>query len=297
MNGLNYQHLRYFWSVAHEGGVTAAAQRLNVSQSSVSVQLKKLEDRLEHALFERVGKRLVLTEAGRIALDYADTVFAAGEELLSTLRDRPVDRRRPLRVGAIPTLSRNFQLAFLEPIVGRTDVELTVRSGAFLELLSLLETHELDVVLTNRAAPRDGRARFRNRLLNEQPVALVGRPAARPRPFRFPDDLRDAPVLLPSADSEIRQAFDAALERAGVVPTILAEVDDMAMLRLLARESDGLTLAPLIVVRDELDAGVLEEVCRAPGASERFYAVTLDRRFPNPLLADLFVAPDASAAL
>lgn len=288
MSGLNYQHLRYFWTVAHEGGVTAAAERLNVSQSSISVQLKKLEDRLGHPLFERVGKRLVLTEAGRIALDYADTVFAAGEELLSTLRDRPVDRRRPLRVGAIPTLSRNFQLAFLQPIVGRTDVELTVRSGAFRELLSLLETHELDVVLTNRAAPRDGRARFQNRLLSEQPVALVGRPSRRSRPFRFPDDLKAAPVLLPSAESEIRQAFDAALEHAGVTPTILAEVDDMAMLRLLARESEALTLVPLIVVRDELEAGVLEEVGRAADVSERFYAVTLDRRFPNPLLAELF---------
>lgn len=287
MSGLNYQHLRYFHVVAREGGVTAAAERLNVSQSAVSVQLRKLEERLGHALFDRVGKRLVLTEAGRIALDYADTVFEAGEELLGTLRDRPADRRRPLRVGAIPTLSRNFQLEFLKPVLGRADVELTVRSGAFRELLTALETHDLDVVLSNEAAPRDGRARFRNRLMNEQPVALVGRPDRRAAPFRFPEDLREAPLLLPGAESEIRRAFDAALEQAGVTPAVLAEVDDMAMLRLLAREGEGLTLVPLIVVRDELEAGILEEVGRIPDVSERFYAVTLDRRFPNPLLRAL----------
>jgi LysR family transcriptional activator of nhaA len=287
MKGLNFNHLRYFWAVAHEGSLTRAAERLNLSQSALSVQIQKLEHQMGHALFDRVGKRLILTEAGQIALDYADTVFQAGDELISTLEGRPLASRQVLRVGALTTLSRNFQLEFLGPLVGRTDVELIVRSGATRDLLAQLEAHAIDVVLSNSAAHRDLRAPFRNHLLAQQPVSLVGRPRPDQRPFRFPDDLRSEPILLPSLDSDIRIGFDRLLDLAGVRPIILAEVDDMAMLRLLAREREGVTLVPPIVVRDELDSGVLVEHCRIPQLTESFYAIIQTRRFPNQLLADL----------
>lgn len=287
MPSLNYRHLRYFWAVAHEGSLTRAAERLNLSQSALSVQLQKLEDQLGHPLFDRVGKRLSLTEAGRIALDYADTVVQAGDELLSTLQGRPMGGRRALRVGALTTLSRNFQLEFLRPLIGRDDVHLVVRSGLMRDLLVQLETHALDVVLANSAAPRDAQTPFHNHLLNQQPVGLVSRPGRKARPFRFPEDLRTEPILLPSLESDLRVAFDRVLALAGVRPVVLAEVDDMAMLRLLARESEGLTLVPPIVVRDELVSGVLEELCRIPNVSESFFAITQKRRFPNPILAEL----------
>ena len=287
MKNLNFNHLRYFWAVAHEGSLTRAAERLNLSQSALSVQIQKLEHQIAHPLFERVGKRLVLTEAGQIALDYADTIFQAGDELMSTLDGRPLANRQVLRVGALTTLSRNFQLEFLHPLVGRTDVELIVRSGTIRDLLAQLEAHAIDVVLSNSAAPRDAHAPFRNHLLNEQPVSLVGRPRPGQAPFRFPEDLRSVPILLPSLDSDIRIAFDRLLELAGIRPIILAEVDDMAMLRLLAREREGVTLVPPIVVRDELESGTLVEYCRIPQLSESFYAIILNRRFPNQLLAEL----------
>ena len=229
----------------------------------------------------------MLTEAGRIALDYADTVFNLGNEFLSTLQDRSVDRRQVLKVGALTTLSRNFQLEFLRPVVGRADVELIVRSGTMRDLLAQLEAHAVDVVLANRAAPRDARSPLRNYLLNQQPVSLVGRRRPGKRQFKFPEDLRTEPILLPSLDSEIRLAFDRVLELAGIRPIILAEVDDMAMLRLLARERKGVTLVPSLVVRDELDAGVLVEYCRIPEVTESFYAIAKKRRFPNRLLAHL----------
>ncbi len=287
MKTLNFNHLRYFWAVAHEGSLTRAAAKLNVSQSALSVQIQKLEHQVAHRLFDRVGKRLVLTEAGQIALDYADTVFEAGNELMSTLDGRPMAKRQVLRVGALTTLSRNFQLEFLHPLVGRADVELIVRSGTIRDLLAQLEAHAIDVVLSNSAAPRDSRAPFRNHLLNEQPVSLVGRPRPCTEPFRFPDDLRREPILLPSLDSDIRVGFDRLMELAGIRPNILAEVDDMAMLRLLAREREGVTLVPPIVVRDELESGVLVEHCRVPQLSESFYAIILSRRFPNRLLGEL----------
>lgn len=287
MRDLNYNHLRYFWTVAHEGNLTRAAASINLSQSALSVQIQKLEHQIGHALFERVGKKLVLTEAGQIALDYADTVFKTGDELMGTLQGRTLSKRQVLRVGALTTLSRNFQLEFLRPLVGRSDVELIVRSGNMRDLLAQLEAHAVDVVLANSAAPRDARSSLRNHLLDEQPVSLVGRPRKGKRKFRFPEDLATEPLLLPSLDSDIRIAFDRVLELAGVRPNILAEVDDMAMLRLLAREREGVTLVPPIVVRDELEAGILVELCRIPEVSERFYAIIQKRRFPNRLLADL----------
>lgn len=287
MKSLNFNHLRYFWAVAHEGSLTRAAERLNLSQSALSVQIQKLEHQMGHPLFERVGKRLVLTEAGQISLDYADTVFQAGDELMSTLEGRPLASAQVLRVGALTTLSRNFQLEFLRPLVGRADVELIVRSGTTRDLLAQLEAHAIDVVLSNSAAPRDARAPFRNHLLNQQPVSLVGRPRPGRPPFRFPEDLRSEPILLPSLDSDIRVGFDLLLDLAGIRPIILAEVDDMAMLRLLAREREGVTLVPPIVVRDELESGVLVEHCRIPQLTESFYAIIQNRRFPNALLADL----------
>jgi LysR family transcriptional activator of nhaA len=300
MKNLNFNHLRYFWVVAHEGSLTQAAERLNLSQSALSVQVQKLERQMGHPLFERVGKRLVLTEAGQIALDYADTVFQAGDELMSTLQGRPLANRQALRVGALTILSRNFQLEFLRPLVGRADVELVVRSGTMRDLLAQLEAHAIDVVLANSAAHRNARAPFRNHLLNQQPISLVGRSRPRKTKFRFPEDLRTEPVLLPSLDSEIRVAFDRLLDLAGIRPIILAEVDDMAMLRLLARESEGVTLVPPIVVRDELDSGVLIEHCRIPQLSESFYAIVQTRKFPNQLLGDLltrYARPEAASSI
>lgn len=287
MAALNYNHLRYFWAVAHEGSLTRAAGHMNLSQSALSVQIRKLEHQMGHVLFERLGKKLVLTEAGKIALDYADTVFKVGDELMSTLEGRSIASRQVLKVGALTTLSRNFQLEFLRPLVGRADVELIVRSGTIRDLLAQLEAHAIDVVLSNSAAPQDARGLFRNRLLNEQPVSLVGRPRANRSKFRFPEDLRVEPILLPSLDSDIRVGFDHLMDLAGIRPIILAEVDDMAMLRLLAREREGVTLVPPIVVRDELDSGVLVEHCRIPQLTEKFYAIVQNRRFPNKLLGEL----------
>ena len=298
MSGLNFNHLRYFWAVAHEGSLTGTAKRLNLSQSALSVQIQKLGRQIGHPLFDRVGKRLVLTEAGKIALDHADTIFKVGDELLSTLAGSQAIRQ-VLRVGALTTLSRNLQLEFLRPLVGRSDVELIVRSGTMRDLLAGLEAHVLDVVLANSAAQRDATTRFRNHLLNRQPISLVGRPRPGKAAFRFPEDLRFEPILLPSLDSEIRAGFDNLLDLAGIRPNILAEVDDMAMLRLLARESDGVTLVPPIVVRDELQSGVLVELCRIPQLTETFYAITSNRQFPNQLLGGLLNAdpqPERPAA-
>ncbi len=285
---LNYHHLRYFWVIATEGGLTRAARLLNVSPSSLSVQLKALEAQLGQTLFEREGRTLRLTEAGRVALAYASAVFKSGEELLNTLKGLGVDGRQTLRIGAVATLSRNFQLELLKPYIDRRDVELLVRSGAFSDLLAQLEAHALDLVLANQPAALDVDADWQNTLIAEQPVSLIGPPElAANGPLRFPEDLATAPVVLPARGEGIRTAFDRLLEEAGVTPVILAEVDDMAMLRLIARESHCLTLAPPVVVIDELTSGALVEHIRLPNIKEAFYVITRRRRFENPLLREL----------
>jgi LysR family transcriptional activator of nhaA len=286
MPHLNYHHLRYFWIIATEGSMSRAAQRLNVSPSSLSVQVKALEEQLGQQLFERVGRTLQLTEAGRIALDYAGSVFKSGHELIETLSGlRP--GRQLLRVGAAATLSRNFQIAFLRPLIGRSDVELIIHAGLFGDLLEALDSHKLDVVLANHPAPPDANSNFENALIDEQRVSLVSRKPAKPSRFRFPQDLAHTPVVLPGRGSALRSAFDALLGSSGIRPTIAAEVDDMAMLRLMARESGGVTLVPSIVVIDELRTGLLVERSRLSALKEQFFAVTQQRRYPNPLVAEL----------
>jgi LysR family transcriptional activator of nhaA len=287
MPALNYNHLRYFHAVAHAGSLTRAAEQLNLSQSALSVQLKSLEEALGHALFDRGPRRMSLTEAGKIALDYADTVFAAGEALQQTLAGRVRIDQQVLRIGALPTLSRNFQAEFIAPLIGRRDVELIMVSGTMRDLLAQLEAHELDVVLANQPPHGATAPDIMCRRIAQQPVGLVAPPGLLRRPLAFPQDLAKLPVLLPARGLDIRTAFDQLLDAAGIQPIILAEVDDMAMLRLLARSSEALTLVPPIVVKDELAAGSLVEVHSIPGLSEDFHAITQRRRFPNPLLAEL----------
>ncbi|WP_425065299.1 LysR family transcriptional regulator [Reyranella sp.] len=283
MQSLNYNHLRYFWAVAHDGNLTRTAERLNLTQSALSVQIRKLEGRLGHALFERRGRQLHLTEAGQIALDHADTIFATGDELLGTLRQTGASRQA-LRVGSLATLSRNFQMEFLRPVLGRTDIDLILRSGGAAELLRALEALNLDVVLLNRAPPGDALTPLVTHRLAERPVSLVGTPDRMRSALGLADQLRNHPIILPTVDSSVRSGFDALTDRLGVRPQIVAEVEDMAMMRLLAREDIGLAVLPPIVVKDEIAAAVLVEGEQLPGIVETFYAVTMARRFPNPLV-------------
>jgi LysR family transcriptional regulator, transcriptional activator of nhaA len=289
MAELNYHHLRYFRAIAHEQGLARAAERLHVSPSALSVQLRQLEERLGHALFERRGRRLVLTEAGRVALEHADSIHAAGEELLATLKGRPRGRVSVLRIGSVATLSRNFQLLLLKPLLARPEVQIRLESGRLRELLLHLGAHQLDVVLANEAVPRDAAQGWHSTLIAQQPLAIVSAPprGRKPAPLVFPQGLDGQPLLLPGGDSASRGAFDALLHQHGVRPQVLAEVDDMAMLRLLARESGALALVPPVVVQDELATRKLVERCRIPQIQERFYAVTAQRRFPHPLLKSL----------
>ncbi|MBX7495792.1 LysR family transcriptional regulator [Qipengyuania sp. 6B39] len=286
MGELNYHHLRYFQAVAVEGNLTRAAESLNVSQSSVSTQIRLLEERLGQQLFERRGRSLLLTEAGRIALDYANAIFASGDEMIATLQASG-RQRQALRVGSLATLSRNFQLTFLRPVLGRSDVEVILHSGSAGELFNALADLHLDVVLTNQPPPPDTLRKFVVRRLDDQAVSLVAKPELLPRDRSLEQHLALAPMVLATPGSALRMGFDAMMDRLGLNPQIAAEVDDMAMMRLLVREGVGVAALPPIVVRDELASGELIESAELPGLAETFYGVTVERKFPNPLLRSL----------
>lgn len=293
MDRLNYHHLRYFREVATVGNLTQAASRLNVSQSALSTQIRQLEQRLGHPLFDRVGRRLVLTEAGGIALDHAERIFDAGEELVAALgqRDGAV---RPLRVGAQSTLSRNFQLRFLKPVLSDGSVDLILSSGSNAVMLEGLQALALDIVLATEAPSRETFSNLVAHRIAGQPVGLYG-VADRLRHPSLEDLLAEEPVILPT-ESSIRTGFDSLIARLGVAPRIAAEVDDMAMVRLLAREGVGVAASPAVVLADEIEQGILHPAPFTLDITESFYAIVAKRSFPHPWLDTLLASIEQAPA-
>lgn len=287
MARLNYHHLQYFHAVASEGHLTRAAARLHVSQSALSAQVRTLEAQLGHDLFHREGRSLRLTEFGRVVLGYAERIFALGSELEAAVRGGEGQKLQRLRVGGVATVSRNFQENFLRPAMGLDDVHLVYESGTLDELLDRLAAHRLDLVLSNRAVAAEAGRPWRCRRVARQPVCLVGPPRKGRRAFRFPRDLAGARLVLPGRTSDIRAQFDLLCEDLGIEPRVLAEVDDMAMLRLFARDAGGVAVLPAVVVQDELRAGTLAEYCTLPRVHEDFYAITTPRQFQPALLQKL----------
>lgn len=281
---LNYHHLRYFREVAIEGHLGRAADRLNVAQSALSVQIRQLEDRLGFSLFDRVARSLVLTEAGRIALDHADRIFSAGDELLATLHQSS-EAKAPLRIGALSTLSRNFQLQFLRPLLALDGCQFSLTSGNTSRLLEDLETLALDVVLTTEVPQTGSHFQFAAQRIAEQPVYIHGTPD-RLHHGTLPMLLANEPLIVPT-ESVIRAGFENLIATLGVKPHIAASVDDMAMVRLLARAGVGVAIAPTVVVAEEIASGILKTAAFDLGISEPFFAVTLPRKFPHPALRNL----------
>lgn len=275
---LNFHHLLYFWRVARTGHLTRAAQDLHISQSALSAQIRQLEDRLGEPLFEREGRRLVLTDTGQLVLSYAENIFGLGQEMLGRLQGRSEGMLR-LRVGSVATLSRNYQENWIRPLLADPSVVLTLESGLLEGLLERLVQHQLDVVLANEPVAAEADRPLHCRFLGSQAISLVGPAGAwKDRSLRIPEDLDGVDVVLPGPRHALRAQFDALCLSAGVKPRLRAEVDDMAMLRLIARDSGWLTVLPEVVVQDELRSGALVTVGRSTQLQERFYAITTAHR-------------------
>ncbi len=275
---LNFHHLFYFWRVARTGHLTRAAQELHTSQSALSAQIRQLEERLGEPLFVREGRRLTLTETGQLVLTYCGNIFGLGQEMLGRLQGRNEGLER-LRLGSVATLSRNYQENWIKPLLTDNSVTLTLESGTLQDLLVRLVQHQLDVVLANEAVPSEAERPLHCRFLGSQAICLVGPAQAwAGRTLRVPEDLDGLDLALPGPRHAIRRQFDALCMAAEVKPRLRAEVDDMAMLRLIARDSGWLTVLPEVVVQDELRQGLLLRVGQSTQLQEHFYAITTAHR-------------------
>lgn len=286
MSRLNYHHLHYFWCVAKVGNLTQVANQLHVSQSALSTQIKQLEYITNMQLFDRIGRSLVLTEAGRIVHGYANEIFSKGEELEAFIKHGLQSHQQLIRIGSTSTLSRNFLEAFVAPLLPRKNVTINMQSARLDDLLQRLQAHGLDVVLSNITIQGDVQNMWRCQLIARQQVSVIG-PVDKMHGNRFPQDFKKYRWLLPSRQSEIRAAFDSLCGQWQFEPDILAEVDDMAMLRLLARDSGALSVLPKVVVRDEISRGELEEYVTLPNVFENFYAITTKKEYQPTALSEL----------
>jgi LysR family transcriptional regulator, transcriptional activator of nhaA len=284
MDTLNYHHLLYFRAVAHEGGLVAAAKSLRLSHPTLSAQIHALEHRLGEKLFTKVGRKLALTEMGRLTLRYADEIFGLGRELVETVQGRSTDRPMRLRVGIVDVLPKLVVRRLLKPALGLPQaVRLVCHEGAFERLLGALVQHDLDIVIADSPVPSGSALRAHHHLLGESAVGFFATPSlAQAYRTGFPASLEGAPMLLPTEDLTLRRSLAAWLDRHGIRPRIVAECDDSALLKVLG--ADGIGIFPASeTVAEELAAQYgTEHLGRADGVVERFYAITAERRIKHP---------------
>lgn len=287
MDWLNYHHLYYFWTIAEVGTVSGAAKKLRLSQSTLSYQLKELESRLGHTLLIRGKRQVGLTEAGRFTLDYANTIFSTGSELLDALTNRAqLTQSRKLRIGAVSSLSKNLQIEFIRPFLNRSNTRITIVENSLPELISQLQNHALDILISNIPVVTGEATDIHNHTLADVPVVFVAKPPVKIPRKSFPFWLNGMDVVLPTRLSRARAEIDRILQTAKVTVNLRAEADDMALMRLLALQGSGFALVPEIVVQGELKNGQLLRVQRVPGLKETFYAITPSRKFENPLVSE-----------
>jgi LysR family transcriptional activator of nhaA len=293
---LNYHHLLYFWTVAREGSVSRAAERLRLSQPTISAQVRLLEDALGERLFERQGRRLVLTDVGRVVYRYADEIFGLGSELLETLRGRPSGRPLQLVVGVADAVPKLIVYRLLRPAVaGPSPVHLICREDNPEQLVAQLSTYALDVVIADMPAPAHVRVKVFSHLLGESDITFFApaRLAAKLR-RRFPASLGDVPMLLPTSNTALRRALDAWFDREGLRPRVAGEFEDSALMSAFGHGAEVAFPAPSAIARDVSRLYGVRAVGHTDAVRERYYAITAERRLKHPgVLAVTGAARDA----
>jgi LysR family transcriptional activator of nhaA len=284
MQWLNYHHLLYFWVVAKEGSLGAAGKLLRLSSPTLSGQIHKLEDALDAKLFQRRGRRLELTEVGRIAFRYADEIFGLGRELRDVLEGRPADRPHRLVVGIADVVPKLLLRKLLAPALDAPQpLRLICREDRFDRLLADLAAHELDVVIADAPVPPGAAVRAYNHALGQSDVTIVGPPEMARRLRRgMPRSLDGAPLLLPLEGSSLRRQIDAWLGGLGVTPRVVAEAEDSALLHVFAGDGMGLVFVPSVIAATVRRHHRLAEVGRVASIKERYWAISVERRLVHP---------------
>jgi LysR family transcriptional regulator, transcriptional activator of nhaA len=283
---MNLKHLHYFWAAAHAGGVVRAGQQLHTTPQTLSSQIKLLQDRLGRQLFRKRGRQLELTDDGRVALRYADEIFGLAGELEAALRERRAEgpRTLELRVGVADAVAKSVAYRLLEPALNLGErVHLVCHEWKFAELLADLALHRLDLVIANEPISRRVSVKAFNHELGRSPMSFFCAPALR-RSLRgeFPACLNDAPMLVQSAGTPVRQQFDAWLARNALAPRLVGEFDDSALMNAFGREGRGIFMAAS-VLEAEIEASFgVQVIGRSAELEEEFFAITVERRIRHP---------------
>lgn len=287
MDWLNYHHLYYFWVAAKEGSITAACKRLRLAQPTVSAQIMDLEKTLGCKLFAREGRRIALTERGRIVFRDADEIFSIGREMLSKLSGEPMEAPRlRLNVGVTDVMPKLLAFRLLQPATVLSEpVTMVCHEGKHLDLLAKLAVYELDIVLTDSPIGPQANIKAFNHLLGECGITLFSAAkAAKQYATDFPRCLHLAPFLLPISHTSLRRSMDHWFEEQRITPTIAGEFEDSSLIKFFGQSGFGLFAMPTVEEQEVLRQYEVRVVERLPDIKMRFYAISTERKVKNPAI-------------
>lgn len=292
MGTLNFHHLRLFQAVAREGNLTRASRLLHLTPQTVSTQIRDLEAALGEQLFQRTGRRMVLTDAGQVALRYANDIFSLGEEFQETLRGQPTGRAPRILVGAANILPKLIVHRLLEPALRLNEsTQLVCHESSPTELLADLAVHRLDLVLSDSPIPPTVKVRAYNHLLGSCGVTFMAEPKLAKHLRRgFPESLDGAPVLLPSDDAVLRRSLDGWFDRRAVRPRIVGEFDDSALLKSFGQAGEGFFAIATVVEKQVARQYEVEAIGHTEDITESFYAISAERRVRHPAVVAIWDA-------
>ena len=287
MEWLNYHHLRYFWTTAKEGSLARAAAKLRVSQPSISGQIRELEAAFGEKLFRRAGRNNVLTDAGHVVFGYADEIFALGAEMMNAVRQRPGSRTLRLYVGVADSFPKLVTNEILKPVFTLPqEVHAICREGKMENLLALLAAHRLDIVLADEPPASNTNFRVFNHPLGETGTTfLAEEKLAAKLKRRFPASLQDAPALLPTENTALRRSLETWFRAKDVRPRVVAEFEDLALMKIMAAEGRGFIAVPSLVAKDAMAHYHFRMIGRADDCRLEFHAITAERRIVHPAVA------------
>lgn len=284
---LNYKHLHYFWVVATEGSIARAADKLFITPQTISGQLSMLEERIGQPLFDRVGRRLRLTETGRLVLRYADDIFELGKELTDVLRGAPLVGTSEFIVSAASALPKTIVYKILEPALSLSqEVSLMCREGPVETILGELAVHEVDMVLTDTPLSSAFSIKAYNHYLGQSDLSFFAATSLiKNLKGPFPACLNVAPVLLPTKQNAIRQLFDKWCHDANIYPIIRGQYDDSALMKSFGKAGFGIFFMPSIIEDEVRETFGLEVIGRLSDIKQKFYAISAERKVTHPAVA------------
>ena len=286
MTELNFKHLRYFWTVARVGTIAEAGRVLDLAPHSISAQIATFEAALGVSLFRRVGRRLVLTEAGERILGHAEQIFALGDQIVDLVRDDTLRRSLPFRIGFPDSMPKSVIHRLIEPALHvERPGRLVCREAPLAELLAELAVHRLDLVIADRPMPPEVSVRGYSTLLGESTLTVFAAPALAARlADGFPATLDGAPFLLPGEDVAHRGALLQWFETQRVRPSIVAEFDDSALMKAFGQSGTGAFVAPTTIADTVCDQYGVKAVGEITAVSSQVYAITTERRLSHPAM-------------